>query len=91
VADVGLDTASDRDIWAYARQDGAVIIARDDDFRILAGQQGSIPPQVVWVRLGNWAIRKSVGERGAPTESVFPLNIVKPCCFKRCCRRRKSA
>jgi predicted nuclease of predicted toxin-antitoxin system len=53
VVDVGLDTACDRDIWAYARQNGLVIVTKDDDFRILASQQRSIPPQVVWVRLGN--------------------------------------
>ena len=53
VADHGLDTASDREIWDYARQNSLAIVTKDDDFRILASQQRSIPPQVVWVRLGN--------------------------------------
>ena len=29
------------------------IVTKDEDFQILANRQGSIPPQVVWVRLGN--------------------------------------
>ena len=68
VVDLGLDTADDRDIWAYARQEGLVIVSKDDDFRILASQQRSIPPQLVWVRLGN--CRKDALFRAF--ESVLP-------------------
>lgn len=53
VLDIGLDEASDAAIWARAKVDGFVIVTKDEDFRILANQQRSIPPQVVWVRLGN--------------------------------------
>lgn len=53
VADVGLDAASDHEIWAHARENHLAIVTKDDDFRTLANQQRSIPPQVVWVRLGN--------------------------------------
>ena len=53
VRDVGLDEASDQDIWEYAKTRSMVIITKDEDFQALANRQGSIPPQVVWVRLGN--------------------------------------
>ena len=53
VVDLGLDTAQDREIWNLAKANGYVIVSKDDDFRILAEQQRCIPPQVVWVRLGN--------------------------------------
>lgn len=53
VTDVALSDASDREIWDYARKENLVIVTKDDDFRILANQQRSTPPQVVWVRLGN--------------------------------------
>lgn len=53
VTDFGLGSASDHEIWAFARDAGMAIVTKDDDFRILANQQRSIPPQVVWVRLGN--------------------------------------
>ena len=30
-----------------------VLVSKDEDFQTLANRQGSIPPQVVWVRIGN--------------------------------------
>lgn len=53
VQDVGLDAAEDRTIWLYAKERGLAIITKDEDFQALANWQRSIPPQVVWVRLGN--------------------------------------
>ena len=53
VQDVGLDAAEDRAIWLYAKERGLAIITKDEDFQALANWQRSIPPQVVWVRLGN--------------------------------------
>ena len=53
VTDVGLADASDSEIWRHAREESLVIVTKDDDFRILANHQRSVPPQVVWVRLGN--------------------------------------
>ena len=40
-------------IRLYAKERSMTIITKDEDFQILANRQGSIPPQVVWVRLGN--------------------------------------
>ncbi len=53
VQDVGLDAVNDSIIWQYAKERGMTIVTKDEDFQILANRQGSIPPQVVWVRLGN--------------------------------------
>ena len=53
VRDVGLEEASDQIIWEYAKARSLTIISKDEDFEALANRQGSIPPQVVWVRLGN--------------------------------------
>ena len=58
VHDVGLAAAEDRVIWQYAKERGLTIITKDEDFQALAIRQGSIPPQVVWVRMGN--CRKAV-------------------------------
>ena len=52
VRDVGLDEASDQDIWEYARARSLTIITKDEDFQALANRQGVVPPQVVWVRIG---------------------------------------
>lgn len=52
VAALGLDTATDREIWDYAREHGHVITSKDSDFRQLAFLYGP-PPKVVWLRVGN--------------------------------------
>ena len=52
VAEIGLDTATDREIWEYAGQRGYVIVSKDSDFRQLALLFGP-PPHVVWLRVGN--------------------------------------
>ena len=53
VQDVGLESADDRTIWQCAKERGLTIVTKDEDFQALATRQGSVPPQVVWVRLGN--------------------------------------
>jgi len=52
VLDIGLDAATDREIWAYAKMQGFTIISKDDDFFHLA-TMGSSGPALIWVRLGN--------------------------------------
>lgn len=52
VTSLDLDTASDAEIWDYAREHGYVIASKDSDFRQLAFLHGP-PPKVVWLRVGN--------------------------------------
>lgn len=49
---VGLDTATDREVWEYARDHDLVLVSKDSDFRQLAFLHGP-PPKVVWLRVGN--------------------------------------
>ena len=51
VADLRLDTATDRAIWDYAGTHGYVIASKDTDFRQLAFLYGP-PPKVIWLRVG---------------------------------------
>jgi predicted nuclease of predicted toxin-antitoxin system len=52
VADLGLASASDQEIWTYALNAGATVITKDEDFaqRKVLEQDG---PPIVWVRLPN--------------------------------------
>lgn len=52
VTEFGLDTATDAEIWSYARDHDFVIVSKDADFRQLAFLHGP-PPKAIWVRLGN--------------------------------------
>ena len=58
VLDIGLESASDQTIWNHAKKEGLVIVTKDEDFAQLADRQMSIPPQVLWIRIGN--CRKAV-------------------------------
>jgi predicted nuclease of predicted toxin-antitoxin system len=53
VQDIGMGAVEDTVIWQYAKDRGITIITKDEDFLALSNRQGSIPPQVIWVRLGN--------------------------------------
>ena len=52
VALLELESASDSEIWQYAKTNGFVIVSRDSDFQersLVAGH----PPQVVWLKIPN--------------------------------------
>jgi predicted nuclease of predicted toxin-antitoxin system len=52
VEECGLGASSDVSVWAFARDNGFVIVSKDSDFHDLAVLRGS-PPRVVWLRIGN--------------------------------------
>lgn len=49
---VGLASATDLEIWSYAREHDFTVISKDDDFRSLSLVNGA-PPKVIWLRIGN--------------------------------------
>ena len=53
---VGLDTATDRLVWEYAKANGYVIVSKDSDFGQFAFLYGP-PPKAIWLRVGNEATR----------------------------------
>jgi predicted nuclease of predicted toxin-antitoxin system len=52
VRDCGLKTATDLEIWEYAKQNGLTIVSKDSDFRNRSLLLGS-PPKVIWLRTEN--------------------------------------
>lgn len=52
VADIGMQSASDRAIWDLADKDGWVIVTKDEDFAQRKTLTAS-GPQVVWLRWPN--------------------------------------
>jgi predicted nuclease of predicted toxin-antitoxin system len=52
VSGVGLLSASDEQIWQFARHHGRVIVTKDSDFHERSVVLGG-PPKVVWLRCGN--------------------------------------
>jgi predicted nuclease of predicted toxin-antitoxin system len=52
IALLKLETASDREIWEFAKSNDFVIVTRDSDFHELSTLY-SAPPSVVWLKTGN--------------------------------------
>lgn len=49
---LGIDQASDKEIWEYAQREGFLIVTKDADFSDLCMLLG-FPPKVIWIRRGN--------------------------------------
>lgn len=56
VSDLGIATIPDRAIWMRAREMGACIITKDEDFVLMQALDGG-GPAIVWIRTGNAARR----------------------------------
>ena len=52
VSFLGLERASDADIFTYARTSDYVIVTKDSDFAELSALHG-IPPQILFLQIGN--------------------------------------
>jgi predicted nuclease of predicted toxin-antitoxin system len=52
VANLGMATAEDIDIWDYARKNNYAIVTFDADFYDI-GLINGCPPKIVWLRTGN--------------------------------------
>lgn len=52
VGRLGMQRASDEDVWAFAAANGFTIVSKDADFDEFVVLRG-FPPKVVWLRLGN--------------------------------------
>jgi predicted nuclease of predicted toxin-antitoxin system len=49
---VGLDCATDDEVWEYSRMNEFAIVSKDEDYNNLSILLGT-PPKVIWVQLGN--------------------------------------
>jgi predicted nuclease of predicted toxin-antitoxin system len=52
VINLGLDQATDEEVWDYAEANGFTIVTKDSDYPNLVALRGH-PPKVIWLRLGN--------------------------------------
>lgn len=52
VRELGLENASDKQIWSFAKEHHFTIVTFDADFYDLANLLGH-PPKIIWLRTGN--------------------------------------
>ena len=54
---VSLDTASDEEVWLYAKLNSFVLVSKDADFVEKAVIKGH-PPKIIWIKAGNCSTDK---------------------------------
>ena len=83
IRELGLSRASDPEIFFAAREAGAVVVTKDQDFVRLLERHGS-PPRVIWITCG---ARRLCG-CGRFSRRRFPRPL---CCCRRASRWSRSA
>jgi predicted nuclease of predicted toxin-antitoxin system len=72
VADIGLASARDREIWDHADAQGAVLVTKDEeDFVTMRALARGGGPSVVWERSGNVS-RRAILERFS---AILPMLV----------------
>ena len=71
----GLSTATDAEVWDYAKMHGFLIITKDKDFVGLSALRGH-PPKVIVLRIGNCSVQTSADllRKHSPTIHTFVQN-----------------
>lgn len=70
---IGLDQASDLEIWNAARSEAYIIVSQDADFTDLSAMFGS-PPKVIWIRRGNCSTRQIEAILRSHYDAVAAIN-----------------
>ena len=52
VCELGLENATDREIWEYAKENNYSVVTFDADFYDMSNLYGH-PPRIIWLRTGN--------------------------------------
>ena len=52
IALLNMETASDREVWRFAKKNDYVIVTKDSDFYDLSLVLGT-PPRIIWIKTGN--------------------------------------
>ena len=52
IALLGMESANDKTVWAYAQQQGFILVTQDSDFNEMSVLYGH-PPKIIWLKCGN--------------------------------------
>jgi predicted nuclease of predicted toxin-antitoxin system len=70
---IGLDRATDAEVFNYALDNGYALVSKDVDFAELAQEARRPSPKVVWLRLGNCTTSEIEETLRARQEAVAAL------------------
>ena len=69
---LGMDQATDQQVWDYATQNDFTIVTRDSDYTDLSLIRG-FPPKVIWIRRGNCSTQEIEQILRSATNSIQQL------------------
>jgi len=72
VRNIGFKSAADLEIFSALRLPGAVVVSKDEDFVDLVTRHG-VPPQLLWLRVGNMTNRRLRELLGPVMQDVLTL------------------
>ena len=72
IAILQLETATDREIWEYAKVNDFVIVTRDSDFHELGTLYGA-PPKIIWLKTGNQSKASALRSLLNHKEEIFSV------------------
>jgi predicted nuclease of predicted toxin-antitoxin system len=58
VATLGLESASDIEVWKFAKENRYTLVTKDSDFNDICTLH-DFPPHIIWLRLGNSRVSKA--------------------------------
>ena len=77
VARVGLASASDFEVWDYAKKNSLTIVSKDSDLSEIGMVRG-FPPRIVWIRRGNCTTSDIESLLRQSLDSIFRLGSSAP-------------
>ena len=69
---LGLDRASDFEVWNYAKANSFTIVTKDSDFNDICTLYG-FPPHIIWLRLGNSRIAEAEQALCMHKKTIFKI------------------
>ena len=70
VREIGLDRATDEEVWQYACDKGFAILSKDADFEQRSFLRGH-PPKCIWLRVGNCSTDDILQLVGANSDRII--------------------
>ena len=77
VARVGLASASDFEVWDYAKKNSLTIVSKDSDLSEIGMVRG-FPPRIVWIRRGNCSTSDIESVLRDSVDAIFRLGSSAP-------------
>ena len=77
VRNIGLESSEDIKVWQFAKDNGYIIVTKDEDFSFMSHVY-SYPPKVIWLKIGNCStneIERIIEDNINEVNAVLDLDV----------------